>query len=483
MKKYVTKLLLLVFLFTSFTAAAQETSEKGLYHYVLDNGLELFVMENHAAPLAYIEIAIRAGGISQSEKNAGLFHLYEHMMFKGNTKYKTAAAVQRALKNLGVASWNGSTANEFINYFFTVPSSSLTEGLEFWSHAVRDPLLDPNELENEKKVVISEISAYHSNPNWILNSAVFSTIFSDEPWKLDPGGNNDIVASATVEDLVNIKNSFYIPNNAALFVGGDVNPDDVFKKVKKIYGSWEKGIDPWEHDTTVNSTIDKTIYLVQPHPQVSPQIAQVMAYYRGPDITRDKESTYAADMWSAFVNAPAGRFEQSLIANPSFAIPNADYLSTGYLTSRHHSIIQFTAIMLSPEQMIGQRAAYFAQVLSDEIALQIVEEPDFFSESDYKDHPIGPRDSQILRAQRPESYMQNIRYWWAVADTEYYFTHDKLTDSMTQKEISQFSSSYLLKKPAVVVVLINPDLYAQQKSDYDALGYKEITSDSAFWWK
>ena len=156
MKKYVMILLLLVFLFTSFTAAAQETSEKGLYHYVLDNGLELFVMENHAAPLAYIEIAIRAGGISQSEKNAGLFHLYEHMMFKGNTKYKTAAAVQRALKNLGVASWNGSTANEFINYFFTVPSSSLTEGLEFWSHAVRDPLLDPNELENEKKVVISE---------------------------------------------------------------------------------------------------------------------------------------------------------------------------------------------------------------------------------------------------------------------------------------------------------------------------------------
>ena len=482
MKKYVSVLLFLIFLSISFTAA-QETSEKGLYHYVLDNGLELFVMENHAAPLAYIEIAIRAGGISQSEKTAGLFHLYEHMMFKGNTKYKTAASVQRAMKNLGVASWNGSTSNEYINYFFTVPSASLSDGLEFWSYAIREPLLDANELENEKKVVISEISSYYSNPSWILQSSVSNIIFAEEPWKRDVVGNSDIINSAAVEDLLNIKSKYYIPNNAALFVGGDVDPDDVFKKVKKIYGSWKKGNDPWEQNTTVNSKIEETMYLVQPHPQVSPQIAQVMAYYRGPDIANDKESTYAADMWTAFVNSPAGRFEQSLIANPSFAIPNADYLSSGYLTSRNHSLIQYIAIMLSPEQMMGQRAAYFAQVLSDEIALQIVEDPEFFSESDYKDHPIGPRDSQIMRAQRPESYLQNIRYWWAVADTEYYFSHDKLTDSMTHKEIAQFASAYLLKKPAVVVVLVNPDLYAQQKNDYEALGYKEITSDSAFWWE
>ena len=54
MKKYVSVLLFLIFLSISFTAA-QETSEKGLYHYVLDNGLELFVMENHATLLPILK--------------------------------------------------------------------------------------------------------------------------------------------------------------------------------------------------------------------------------------------------------------------------------------------------------------------------------------------------------------------------------------------------------------------------------------------
>lgn len=483
MKKYLIMLFLLVIMSASFTAAAQETGEKGLYHYVLDNGMELFIMENHASPLAYIEIAIRAGGISQTKETTGLFHLYEHMMFKGNAKYPTAAAVQRAMKNLGVASWNGSTANEYINYFFTVPSSSLNEGLEFWSYAIREPLLDANELENEKKVVISEISGYQSNPNWILQRAASTIIFNEEPWKQDVVGNNEIISSATVEDLKNIQNKFYIPNNAALFVGGDVNHEDVYKKVNKIYGSWKKGNDPWEQDTTVDTQIEQTLYFVQPHPQVSPQIAQVMVLMRGPDIAKDKKSTFAADVWAGFVNSPSGRFEQSLIANPSFAVPNADYLSTSYTTSRHHSLIQYTAVMLAPEQMMGQRAAYFAQVLSTEIAPQIVEDPTYFSKEEYDNYPIGPRDSLILRAQTPQSYLSEIRYWWAVADTDYYLNYIAQSSSITQTDVSAFAASYLVNKPAVVIVLINPELYSQQKSEYDALGYKEITVESAFWWK
>ncbi len=483
MKKYVMTLLLLVIFSTFFTAAAQETSEKGLYHYVLENGLELFVMENHAAPLAYIEIAVRAGGIAQTADTAGLFHLYEHMMFKGNSKYPTAAAVQRAMKNLGVASWNGSTANEFINYFFTVPSASLTEGLEFWSYAVREPLLDANELENEKKVVISEISAYHNDPSWIFQSAVSNTIFSDEPWKQDVAGSNELVASATVEDLLEIKNSFYLPNNAALFVGGDVDHNDVFEKVKNIYGSWEKGDDPWKNNTIVSAKIEETQYLVQPHPQVSPQIAQVMVYFRGPDVAHNGEDTYIADAWGSLINSPLGRFKQSLIANPSFAIPDPSYVSIGYPTSRSHGLIQSVAIMLSPEQMMGQRAAYFAQVLSEEIALQIIEDPSFFTDTEYSDLSTRLIDSTIIRSEKPDSFLTNLRFWWAVSSTDYYFTYDKNVASTTQEQIASFTSTYLLHKPAVVVVLVNPELYAQQKSDYEMLGYKEITADSAFWWK
>ena len=93
-----------------FCLSAQETAVSSLFHYTLENGLELFVMENDSAPLAYIEIAVKAGAVTQTPENAGLFHLYEHMMFKGNEKYPNQKEAYSALNKMGVSDWNGTTS-------------------------------------------------------------------------------------------------------------------------------------------------------------------------------------------------------------------------------------------------------------------------------------------------------------------------------------------------------------------------------------
>ncbi len=164
-KKIIKIISLFVFLFTLNFIHAEKTPVENLYEYKMENGLTVFAAENHTVPLVYIEIAIRAGAITQTPQTAGLFHLYEHMMFKGNKLYKDAASVNRALSNLGVASWNGTTGINHVNYFFTVPSNKLEEGLAFWNAAVRSPLLNDQELENEKKVVLSEIEGGKSDPS------------------------------------------------------------------------------------------------------------------------------------------------------------------------------------------------------------------------------------------------------------------------------------------------------------------------------
>ncbi|MBR4599580.1 MAG: insulinase family protein, partial [Treponema sp.] len=103
-------------------AYAEDTSIPGVYRYRFENGLELFVAENNAAPLAYIEIAVRAGAVTQNPENAGLFHLYEHMMFKGNEKYENQQAFMEGADELGQIDQNGSTSIDRVNYFFTIPS-------------------------------------------------------------------------------------------------------------------------------------------------------------------------------------------------------------------------------------------------------------------------------------------------------------------------------------------------------------------------
>ena len=127
-----------------------------------------------------------------------------------------------------------------MNYYFTVPSSVTKKGLEFWAAAIRSPLLDKNELENEKKVVISEINGNFSSPSRILTNFESRTIFSDSPWKMDPSGSVPVVKNATVQNLLDIQKAFYIPNNSALFVGGDVEHEKVYKMVDEIFGGWKK---------------------------------------------------------------------------------------------------------------------------------------------------------------------------------------------------------------------------------------------------
>ena len=220
--------------FTSVLAFvfSESTNIPGLYRYKLDNGLELFVAENNSAPLAYIEIAVRAGAVTQTPQNAGLFHLYEHMMFKGNEKYADQNAFTNAANEMGRIDENGTTGVDRVNYYFTIPASLVRRGLEFWSYAIRTPKLDETELENEKAVVLSEINADFTDPSHIRSAALFKTMFPKSPWRLSPSGDPAVIKSATPENLREIQNNYYIPSNSAIFVGGDVEHDEVFQYVK-----------------------------------------------------------------------------------------------------------------------------------------------------------------------------------------------------------------------------------------------------------
>ncbi|MBQ4024852.1 MAG: insulinase family protein, partial [Treponema sp.] len=204
----------------------------------LSNGLTVFTAENHAVPLVYIEIAVKAGGVTQTKENAGLFHLYEHMMFKGNSLYPDAASVQRALSDMGCTNWNGTTGLNCVNYFITVPSDQLETGLAFWNAAIRSPLMKEDELEKEKKVVLSEIQGGLAEPGTIFSNYLISNLFPDEPYRLSPSGSADVVKDASVLQLRALQNKYYIPKNAALFVGGDIDEKEALNLIEKIWGSW-----------------------------------------------------------------------------------------------------------------------------------------------------------------------------------------------------------------------------------------------------
>src|SRR5215208_3499612 len=132
-------LLLLVLAAWEPLVAQRAELEQRIRRDTLPNGLEIIVVENHGVPLATIEAVARNGSFTQSPTYEGLSHLYEHMFFKSNATYPLPEQFVARASELG-AVFNGTTQEERVNYYLTVPSDSTMPAMAFLASALRSPL-------------------------------------------------------------------------------------------------------------------------------------------------------------------------------------------------------------------------------------------------------------------------------------------------------------------------------------------------------
>ncbi len=465
---------------------AEGTPIKGLSRFRLDNGLELFVLENHTVPLARIQITFRCGAITQTPETAGLFHLYEHMLFKGNSKYKTETEFASAMTELGVAEWNGGTSTEYVDYYFTVPSNKVNEGLEFWSHAVREPLFSAEELLLEKDVVVNEINGGMGDPDHIYQAALTKTMFSKYPWRRDVGGYEKTIRSATADMLKTLQGNYYIPNNAAIFVGGDVKPQEVYKLVNDWYGNWKKGADPWvkplpAHDTPA---VSKPAYLVMPDESLPQGIAYLLLTYRGPDVIATPAPTYAADVWGFLLDNPDGRFKNAIMEKVP-GLYNKDYIGASYYTQRDGGQIFFsTYFFTDPELPIAQRAiVQFKDAVVGGELTAMIEDAAYFSAEEFDMVKVKLEDQQLIGLETAEKFIESLSFWWASASTDYYFNYIANMKKVEQKDIAGFLRKYVMENKEVIVVRVNPADYEAEKTSLETAGFITVTPENAFWWE
>lgn len=507
------KILLIIPFLLFFTFVfAEPTSIEGLYRYRLDNGLELFVAENDSAPLAYIEIAVRAGAVTQTPENAGLFHLYEHMMFKGNAKYENQDAFTEAANEMGRIDENGSTGIDRVNYFFTVPSSQVRKGLEFWSYAVRTPKLDENELENEKAVVLSEINADFTDPAHIRNAALNKAMFPKCPWRVDPAGNPVAVKNATQESLRQIQEKYYIPANSAIFVGGDVDHDEIFQYVTEIYSDWKNPEQMADFDSSVSKTPlsnDKKMVFV--NPGSSDAMIHVVYYLRGPDGENEAYDTYSADVWNNLVNDPNGIFAKTFVSEKSLSIPESSYVGASYPTRRLSGLLGFYGTMLNTvslpaaktfsedknyalgsidivqvaalESSPVEKAENFLSVFKKKAVPAMSSKESFFKDKSISFVIQQLEDSRIYENESAKSILASLSFFWSACSSDYYFSYDQKIAAVKEDDVVSFVQKYMQNKNGAYIVTVSPGIWEQYKTLFIKYGYEQITAENSFWQK
>ena len=480
MRRLLTVFVAAVALLAAAAAFAAEPSQ-GFERRVLDNGLEVFVVENHVVPLARIQITFRCGAIAQTPETAGVFHLYEHMLFKGNTVYRTQSDFQSAMKELGVSTWNGGTSTEYVTYFFTVPSDQLEKGIAFWANAVREPLLDAGELETEKDVVANEIKGTFGQPDDVFQSGVDRALYWKYPWRRDVSGSEKSIRAATVASLRALKDRFYVPNNAALFVGGDVTVEAVLAATRKHFGDWRRGADPWAASAPAHPGLAQDVRLVYADSQMYEGFAYVEIVFRGPDVLADPASTWAADTWGKFLEDPNGRFKTAIF-NKVPGLYKKEYLWAFYATQRDGGYVSFsTYLLVSKSKPTGQRVLELAAAIQQELTA-MAGDPGYFTDHDYQVLKAKLLDERILERETASGLINQLSFWWASSSTDYYLGYAGSLARTGRVDIARWLQTWLIGRPAVLALRLSEQDYAREIDANMKMGFGAITKDNAYWW-
>jgi zinc protease len=415
--------------------------EKRIRRDTLPNGLEIIVVENHGVPLVTIEANARNGSFTQSPTYEGLSHLYEHMFFKSNVSYPQPEQFVARASELG-AVFNGTTQEERVNYYLTVPSDSAMPAMAFLASALRNPLFRADELERERSVVIGEYDRAESDPFYALQTAMGKTLWGSAWSRKNPLGERAVILKTTPEQMRTIQRKYYVPNNTALIVTGDVIADSVFAAGRRLLGDWARAADPFVTDPIppVPALVgNKAVIVEQPVNAVV-----VMLQWHGPGAHADAPATYAADVFSDVLNQPGSRFQRKLVDSGLW-----QSLGVNYYTLNQVGPITISGAV-APEKLRDAIAALDRELFD-------IVKPGYIT----KDAVDGVKQKRIVETmeslERASGFAHQLGFWWAVTGMEYFYGYNDMMAKQTPDDLRRYASRYILGKPRVTGVLLSPE--------------------------
>lgn len=211
--------------------------------YKLQNGLTVIIHEDHSDPVVYVDVTYHVGSAREQEGRSGFAHFFEHMMFQGSKNVGDEMHFKYVTEAGGTL--NGTTNTDRTNYFETVPSNQLETML--WLESDRMGfLLDSvtkSKFEVQRATVKNERGQRYDNaPYGVSNEKLCEALYpKGHPYSWQTIGYIEDLDRVDENDLKRFYMRWYGPNNAALTISGDVNPEQAMEWVQKYFSSIPKG--------------------------------------------------------------------------------------------------------------------------------------------------------------------------------------------------------------------------------------------------
>jgi zinc protease len=203
--------------------------------FVLDNGMQVVVVEDHRAPVVQHMVWYRAGSADEPKGASGVAHFLEHLLFKATDTLEAGELSATVAANGG--NDNAFTSYDYTAYYQRIAADRLELMMRMESDRMRNIRLTPANIETERDVIIEERNQRTENNAGALFSEQMRAVqYHNHRYGVPVIGWMHEMETLDMDDALSFYEIYYSPNNAILVVSGDVTPEGVKELAEQYYG-------------------------------------------------------------------------------------------------------------------------------------------------------------------------------------------------------------------------------------------------------
>ncbi len=212
-------------------------------HYqrsVLDNGLRILTSRmTHTQAVSTIFL-VGAGSRYETDDEAGVSHLFEHMLFKGTPTRPRPRDISGVIESVG-GMINAFTDRECTGYWSRMASPHYRRGIDVIADIIKSPLFRENDIAQEKHVVLEEIRAAHDSPGALAGLLLDSALWPDQALGRDIAGTIESVEAIPRSVMIDYHRDQYVGRNMVVAVAGNIEHDEVVGQINDLLGDLPDG--------------------------------------------------------------------------------------------------------------------------------------------------------------------------------------------------------------------------------------------------
>lgn len=200
-----------------------------------ENGLRVFYDCRPDSRSATVGIWVASGSENENDRNNGISHFIEHILFKGS-KNRTGFEIAEGMDEIG-ASYNAYTTKEYTYFYVKALDYQLLKATDLLFDLFKNPRLDEKDIETEKGVILEEIAMCEDDPSEKCFDVAEKGIYEGSGLAYEILGTKETVSDMKKEDFLSYMSTYYVPERTVIGVSGNFNEDEIEEKIKEYFSS------------------------------------------------------------------------------------------------------------------------------------------------------------------------------------------------------------------------------------------------------